>query len=63
LDEGLSDGSLVVRYPYFQTRDPIEDDEPGTYVQTDADSSTRPVTHGITASARSSVPCSMRVWS
>ena len=36
LDEGLSNGTLVVRYPYFETRDPIVVDEPGTYVQTHA---------------------------
>lgn len=36
MDEGRSDGILAVRYPYFETAEPLVDDEPGTYVQTDA---------------------------
>lgn len=36
LDYAKGDGALIVEYPYFQTAAPVVDDEPGTYVQTDA---------------------------
>jgi len=34
IDETRSD-ALMIRYPYFETVEPIVDDEPGTYVATD----------------------------
>jgi SAM-dependent methyltransferase len=37
LDEGRADGLLVVRYPYFETEEPLVLDEPGTYVETDVE--------------------------
>jgi SAM-dependent methyltransferase len=36
LAEPRPDRLLVVEHPYFETRDPLVWDEPGTYVQTDA---------------------------
>jgi SAM-dependent methyltransferase len=36
LAEGRPDGLLAVEYPYFETEQPLVFDEPGTYVQTDA---------------------------
>ena len=35
LDESRSDDLLVVRYPYFETPEPITEEDPGTYVITD----------------------------
>jgi SAM-dependent methyltransferase len=37
IDERASADTLVVGYPYFETRDALVFDEPGTYVETDAD--------------------------
>ncbi len=37
LDEQRGDGSLVVDYPYFEREEPMVFDEPGTYVETDAE--------------------------
>jgi SAM-dependent methyltransferase len=36
LDEARPDGLLVAEYPYFEHPDPFVDDDPTTYVQTDA---------------------------
>jgi hypothetical protein len=35
LDEARKD-ALVVDFPYFETVEPVSDDDPGTYVSTDA---------------------------
>jgi hypothetical protein len=35
LDEERRDGVLAVRYPYFETEEPVVFDDGGTYVQTD----------------------------
>ena len=35
LDEDRRDGVLAVRYPYFETEEPMVFDDGGTYVQTD----------------------------
>jgi SAM-dependent methyltransferase len=43
LDEGTGQPSL--RYPYFETAEPVVEDDPGTYVDTDA-----PFQHSITHS-------------
>lgn len=37
LDDKRSDLELVVRYPYFETVEPIVDDTPGSYVEVDAE--------------------------
>ncbi len=37
IDEAASAERLVVGYPYFETDDPIVFDEPGSYVETDAE--------------------------
>lgn len=37
LADARPDGLLTVEYPYFETEQPLVFDEPGTYVQTDAD--------------------------
>jgi len=36
-DTGRDDKLLVVGYPYFETKEPLVFDEPGTYVQTDVE--------------------------
>jgi SAM-dependent methyltransferase len=36
IDESVPD-AVVVGYPYFETRDPIDFDEPGTYVETETE--------------------------
>jgi SAM-dependent methyltransferase len=36
VDEARTD-ALTVGYPYFETPEPIDDDEPGTYVETDVE--------------------------
>ena len=36
VDEARTD-ALTLGYPYFETPEPIDDDEPGTYVETDVD--------------------------
>jgi SAM-dependent methyltransferase len=36
LDEALTE-ALTVAYPYFETPEPIDDEDPGTYVETDTD--------------------------
>lgn len=36
IDERRTDDLLVVHYPYFQTPEPITEEYPGTYVETDA---------------------------
>ena len=35
LDEYRDDGLLVVRYPYFERKEPLTLEEEGTYVETD----------------------------
>ena len=37
LDDARTDGLLAVEFPYFETPEPMEFDEPGTYVSTDAE--------------------------
>jgi SAM-dependent methyltransferase len=36
LDEALTE-ALIVAYPYFETPEPIDDEDPGTYVETDVE--------------------------
>ena len=36
VDERRTD-ALTLGYPYFETPEPIDDEEPGTYVETDVD--------------------------
>jgi SAM-dependent methyltransferase len=43
LEDGRPDDLLVIRYPYFETAEPLIIDEPGTYVATDA-----VIEHGLT---------------
>jgi len=43
LEDGRPDDLLVIRYPYFETAEPLVIDEPGTYVATDA-----VIEHGLT---------------
>lgn len=43
LEDGRPDGLLVVRYPYFETPEPVIFDDPGTYVATEA-----VIEHGVT---------------
>ena len=36
MDDARGDGPLVIRYPYFETQEPLVFHEAGTYVTTDA---------------------------
>jgi SAM-dependent methyltransferase len=50
LEYQRSDGLLVAGYPYFETDEPITEDEPGTYVETDvtfAENVTHSWNHGL----------------
>lgn len=43
LEDGRADDLLVVKYPYFETAEPVVFDDPGTYVATET-----PIEHGVT---------------
>ena len=50
LDDSRTDGLLAVEFPYFETPEPMEFDEPGTYVSTDvefAHNRTQEWNHGL----------------
>jgi SAM-dependent methyltransferase len=44
LEDGRADGLLVAEYPYFERREPMVFDDPGTYVETES-TFTHTITH------------------